>query len=110
MPRGRLPYVTMETMVGRATATPRARYKVELARQRRRNLATLVTVAAMLTPIVLGSLWVLSNVETSAEGKDDILLEVEQNWGPNEVGALSGQEPDRDRRGRLPSRSRPLRT
>jgi UPF0755 protein len=74
-------------MVGRPSASPRARYKVELARRRRRNLATLLAVAAMLTPIVLGSLWVLSNVETSTAGKADILIEVEQNWGPNEVVA-----------------------
>ena len=72
-------------MSGRPSASPRARYKVELARQRRRNTATLLAVAAMLAPIVLGSLWVLSNVETSTEGKADILLEVEQNWGPAEV-------------------------
>ena len=55
----------MVGMAARPTPGPRGRYKVERARQRRRNVATLITVAAMLTPIVLGSLWVLSNVETS---------------------------------------------
>jgi UPF0755 protein len=75
-------------MAGQASAPPRARYKVELARQRRRNLATFVTIGAMLTPLLVGSLWVLANVETSTEGKPDILLEIQQNWGPNEVGAL----------------------
>jgi UPF0755 protein len=74
-------------MAARPTPAPRGRYKVERARQRRRNVATLITVAAMLTPIVLGSLWVLSNVETSTQGNADVLVEVEPDWGPAQVGA-----------------------
>jgi UPF0755 protein len=64
----------------------RSRYKVERARQRRRDLATFVVVAAMLTPIVLGSLWVLSNVQTSTAGQPDVLVEVQQGWGAARVG------------------------
>ena len=41
----------------------------------------------MLTPIVLGSLWVLSNVETSTKGNADVLVEVEPDWGPAQVAA-----------------------
>ena len=77
----------MVHMSGRPTPGPRGRYKVERARQRRRDLATLIAVAAMLTPIVLGSLWVLSNVETSTKGNADVLVEVEPDWGPEQVAA-----------------------
>jgi UPF0755 protein len=90
MPTDTVPYVTIGDMAGLPSAPPRARYKVELARQRRRNFATVVAIGAMLTPLLVGSLWVLANVETSTQGTADILLEVEQNWGPNEVaGALA---------------------
>ena len=74
-------------MAGRPRPTPRARYKVERARQRRRDLATVVVVAVMLAPVVLGSLWVLSNVETSSENNPDVLVEVEPDWGPAQVAA-----------------------
>jgi UPF0755 protein len=72
-------------MAGRPISTPRDRFKAERARQRRRDLATVVTVAAMLAPIVLGSLWVLSNVETSTQKNVDVLVEVEPDWGPVQV-------------------------
>ena len=48
----------------------------------------MVVVAAMLAPIVLGSLWVLSNVETSSENNADVLVEVEPDWGPAQVAAV----------------------
>jgi UPF0755 protein len=79
--------VTMVDMSGRPNPGPRGRYQAERTRQRRRDLATLITVAAMLAPIVLGSLWVLSSVETATEGNADVLVEVEPDWAPAQVAA-----------------------
>jgi UPF0755 protein len=51
---------------------------------RRRNLAALVAVLALVTPIVIASAWVFANVEHSHN--TDTVVEVQQGWGPKEVG------------------------
>ncbi len=51
---------------------------------RRRNLAALVAVLALVAPIVIASAWVFANVEHSKN--TDTIVEVQQGWGPKEVG------------------------
>ena len=64
----------------------RNRRAAERNRTYRRNVLTVVVVAAMLAPIALGSLWVLGNVESSASGDSDIAVEIQQGWTPAQVG------------------------
>jgi UPF0755 protein len=71
---------------------PRARYKVELARQRRRNFATLVTVLAMITPLVVAAGWVVANVKHSTEGNTDIPLDVKPGWTSAQIGDVLQQK------------------
>ena len=62
-----------------------------MARLRRRNIATLCGMIALLTPIVIASAWVFSNVK-HAESSDRV-IEVESGWGAKEVGdALQKQD------------------
>jgi UPF0755 protein len=64
--------------------TRRARRVREVARMRRRNLAAFVAVMALLAPILITSVWVFANVRHSND--NNIVLEVEQGWGPQQVG------------------------
>ena len=52
----------------------------------RRNLATFCVVVALLTPLAVASLWVLSNVESSTAGNADVVVEILQGWNPTQVG------------------------
>jgi UPF0755 protein len=65
---------------------PSRRRAVELARMRRRNLATFGVIAALLMPLAIGSVWVLANVEHSTAGNADIVVEVQQGWTSAQVG------------------------
>ncbi len=56
------------------------------ARDRRRNLATLVAVLALLTPLAAASVWVMTNVDTSTTVSDDVAVKVRSGWGPAEIG------------------------
>ena len=51
---------------------------------RRRNLAAFVAVLVLVTPIVIASAWVFANVEHFHN--IDTVVEVQQGWGPKEVG------------------------
>ena len=51
---------------------------------RRRNVAALVTVLALITPLVVASAWVFANVQHNEN--TDVIVEVEQGWGTKEVG------------------------
>jgi UPF0755 protein len=64
----------------------RSRRARERNRTYRRNLATLVAVAAMLAPLAIASVWVLSNVESSTAGNADVPVEIQQGWTPAQVG------------------------
>jgi UPF0755 protein len=66
--------------------TPRGRRKAERSRAYRRNFATLCVVGALLTPIVLASGWILSNVESSTAGNADVVVEIKQGWTSVQVG------------------------
>jgi UPF0755 protein len=57
---------------------------------RRRNLAALIAVLALLTPIVIGAMWVFANVEH--DQSTDRVIEVEPGWTPKEVGDELQQE------------------
>jgi UPF0755 protein len=65
-----------------------ARSRRARARNRtyRRNVMTMIVLAAMLTPLAVASLWVLSNVESSTAGNADIVVEIQQGWTPQQVG------------------------
>jgi UPF0755 protein len=52
----------------------------------------MITVAVMLTPIAIGSLWVLSNVESSTAGNADVPVEIQQGWTPQQVGDVLQQK------------------
>ena len=52
----------------------------------RRNLATFCVVVALLAPLAVASLWVLSNVESSTAGNADVVVEIQQGWTPTQVG------------------------
>ena len=58
----------------------------ELQRRRQRSLATVVAVVALLTPLAIGSAWVLSNVEQSAANAPDIGIEVAPGWTVVQTG------------------------
>jgi len=58
----------------------------DLVRRRQHNLATFVVIAAMLTPLAIGSAWVLSHVEQSASTTPDVVVEVLGGWGAPQVG------------------------
>lgn len=58
----------------------------ELVRKRQHNLATFVVIAALLTPLAIGSAWVLSHVERSAANKPDVVVEVLAGWGAQQIG------------------------
>ena len=60
--------------------------RVELQRMRRHNLATFVAIAALLTPLAIGSAWVLSNVQRSAASDPDVVVEVLPGWTAVEIG------------------------
>jgi UPF0755 protein len=64
----------------------RVRHAKERNRTYRRNVLTLIVVCAMLTPLVIASLWVLSNVESATSGSRDIAVEIQQGWTPAQVG------------------------
>jgi UPF0755 protein len=66
----------------------RGRRAAERNRTYRRNLATLFAVAAMLTPLAIGSLWVLSNVASSTSGNSDVVVEIQQGLTPKQVGDI----------------------
>jgi len=51
---------------------------------RRRNLAALVGVLALLTPLVIASGWVLAQVQHT--GSNERTIEVQQGWGAKQVG------------------------
>jgi len=78
--------------------TLRARREAERTRARRRNFLTLATVIAMLAPLALGSLWVLSNIPHSSTTPPDVVLQVQPGWGVKEVAqalvAREGFHPD----------------
>ena len=58
----------------------------DLVRRRQHNLATFVVIAALLTPLAIGSAWILSHVERSAANKPDVVVEVLGGWGVQQVG------------------------
>jgi UPF0755 protein len=64
------------------------RRAADLARARRRNLLTLVVVLILLAPLAMGSIYVLANVETSAAGSSDVVLEIRANMTPAQVGDM----------------------
>jgi cell division protein YceG involved in septum cleavage len=66
--------------------SPRGRRAAERSRTYRRNLATLCVVAALLAPLAVASLWVLSNVQSSTAGNADIVVAVQPGWTPAQVG------------------------
>jgi len=66
--------------------SPRGRRAAERNRTYRRNVATLVVVSVLLTPLAVASLWVLSNVESSTAGNADVVVEVQPGWSPAQVG------------------------
>jgi UPF0755 protein len=57
----------------------------------RRNVMTVIVVAAMLSPLALASFWVLSNVESSTAGDADVVVEIQQGWTPQQVGDVLEQ-------------------
>jgi UPF0755 protein len=69
-----------------ALNNPARARRAELQRMRRHNLATFVVVAALLTPLAIGSAWVLSNVERSAANDPDVTVEVLPGWTAVEIG------------------------
>jgi UPF0755 protein len=70
----------------------RMRRAKERNRTYRRNVLTLVVVCAMLTPLVVASLWVLGNVESATSGSRDIAVEIQQGWTPAQVGDALQQQ------------------
>ena len=86
--------------------SPRGRRAAQRSRTYRRNVATLIVVAALLTPLAVASLWVLSNVESSTAGNADIVVEVVQGWTPAQVGDTRSSRRGSSTR---PPRSRPSR-
>jgi UPF0755 protein len=70
----------------------RSRRAAERNRTYRRNLMTVVVIAALLTPLAIASSWVLSNVESSTAGDADIEIEIKQGWTPAQVGDVLEQK------------------
>jgi UPF0755 protein len=66
--------------------SPRGRRAAERNRAYRRNLATLCVVGALLAPLAIASVWVLSNVEHSTAGNADVAVEIQQGWTSVQVG------------------------
>jgi peptidoglycan lytic transglycosylase G len=66
--------------------SPRGRRAAERNRAYRRNVATLVVIAVLLTPLAIASVWVLSNVAHSTAGNADVVVEVQQGWTATQVG------------------------
>jgi UPF0755 protein len=64
----------------------RSRRARERNRTYRRNVMTMIVVGAMLAPLAIASLWVLSNVESSTAGNADVVVEIQQGWTPAQVG------------------------
>ena len=64
----------------------RSRRATERNRNYRRNVMTIIVVGALLAPLAIASVWVLSNVESSTAGNADIVVEVQQGWTPAQVG------------------------
>jgi UPF0755 protein len=69
-----------------ALSNPARARRAELMRRRQHNLATLVAIAVLLTPLAIGSLWVLSHVERSAANSPDVVVEVQPGWTAVEIG------------------------
>ena len=69
-----------------ALSNPARARRAELMRQRQHNLATFVAIAVLLTPLAIGSLWVLSHVERSAANTPDVSVEVQPGWTAVQVG------------------------
>jgi UPF0755 protein len=55
-------------------------------------VATMLVLGAMLAPLAIASLWVLSNVEGSTAGNADVPLEIQQGWTPAQVGDVLAQQ------------------
>jgi UPF0755 protein len=66
--------------------SPRGRRAKERSRAYRRNFATVCVIGALLTPLAIAAVWVLSNVEHSTAGNADIVVEVQQGWTATQVG------------------------
>ncbi|HEY7104932.1 MAG TPA: endolytic transglycosylase MltG [Acidimicrobiia bacterium] len=66
--------------------TRRARRAREVARLRRRNFAAFLGITVLLTPILIASVWVFASVRHN--GSNDIIIEVEQGWGAQQVGDM----------------------
>jgi UPF0755 protein len=49
-------------------------------------LATLVAVAAMLTPLAIAAIVVIGDVQHSSAGDTDVAIDVQQGWGPQQIG------------------------
>ena len=64
--------------------TRRARRARDIARVRRRNFAAFCGVLVLLTPIVIASMWLFSNVKHA--NSNERTIEVQQGWGPKQVG------------------------
>jgi peptidoglycan lytic transglycosylase G len=69
----------------------RNRRAAERNRTYRRNVATVFVLGAMLAPLAIASLWVLSNVEGSTAGDADVPVEIQQGWTPAQVGDVLAQ-------------------
>ena len=70
----------------------RSRRSRERNRTYRRNMMTMIVVGAMLAPLAIASLWVLSNVQNSTAGDADIVVEIQQGWTPAQVGDTLQQQ------------------
>jgi UPF0755 protein len=68
------------------------RVAAERARLHRRNLATFLTVSALLAPLAVASVWVLGNVEHSTGGNPDVVIEVQSGWTAGQVGNALQQQ------------------
>jgi UPF0755 protein len=66
--------------------SPRGRRTAQRNRTYQRNLATIVVIVILLTPLAVASLWVLSNVESSTAGDADVVVEVQPGWTAPQVG------------------------
>jgi UPF0755 protein len=58
----------------------------ERKRARRRNSLTVLITALLLTPLLVGSVYVLSNVQHASQGESDVIVEIKQGWTPAQVG------------------------
>jgi UPF0755 protein len=67
-------------------ALARGRRAEERNRLFRRNLATVTVVAALLAPLAVASVWILSNVAHSTGANADVFVEVQPGWTPAQVG------------------------